>query len=61
MSEKLLKKYEEEGAYPVKLSLDDIKKENVTPIMDNFLYEGDYFRHNTEKLAKVLTEIMKGY
>ncbi|MCK9225328.1 MAG: YvcK family protein [Candidatus Muirbacterium halophilum] len=61
MSQELLKKYEIDGAFPVIIDNDELKSMNILPVMDNILLEGDYLRHNSDKLAKIIIRLVEEY
>lgn len=53
-SDDILKKYKEEGRYPV---VDDHELLNYKIVTANLLYEPDLIRHNREKIARLLVEL----
>lgn len=60
VSGKLLKKYEKEGASQVKLDMDRVTAHGIKVIEEDLLREGDVVRHDPEKLAKKLLDIISG-
>jgi len=58
-SEKLLKKYEEEGAYPVEIDEKTLIKSGAKVIKENLLTDEKYLRHNPEKTAKKILKMVK--
>jgi len=56
--ENLLKKYAEEGAYPVEADVINIEKMGFKPVVKDLANLGDVVRHNSEKLADVILEII---
>ena len=53
-SEDLAKRYKEEGAFPVKVDREEIKKEKVKVVEENLLTSKGYIRHDPERLAEVI-------
>ncbi|HLD33705.1 MAG TPA: gluconeogenesis factor YvcK family protein [Candidatus Nanoarchaeia archaeon] len=51
---KLLHKYAEEKAYPVKVDDNELQKIGIKVIKDNVMTEPVLIRHDSEKLAKIL-------
>lgn len=62
---KLLRKYRQDGAVPVRADLKEIEKMNVRPVKKNLVYESDVVRHDPEKLAdsiiKLIGELKLGH
>jgi uncharacterized cofD-like protein len=56
-SDNLAKRYKEEGAFPVGVDREEIKKEQVKVVEDNLLTRKGYIRHDPERLAEVIFEI----
>ncbi len=54
---KLLEKYAEEGAYPVKEDLDKLNKLNIKIVEGKLLQSKDYIRHDPHKLAETLFDL----
>jgi uncharacterized cofD-like protein len=61
MSIELLEKYKKDGAFPVELDNNELKSMNILPVMDNILLEGDYLRHNSDKLARIIIRLVEEY
>ncbi len=53
----LLEKYAEEGAYPVEIDFDELKKMNINIVKGKLIQTGDYIRHDPQKLAEILVEL----
>jgi len=53
----LLKKYEEEGAYPVAPDLNKIKEKGYSVIEDDVVDTRDYVRHDSKKLSKIIIDL----
>ncbi|MDP8233588.1 MAG: YvcK family protein [Candidatus Saelkia tenebricola] len=56
--EHLLKKYEEEGAYPVEADVMNIEQMGFTPVVKDLAHLGDVVRHKSKNLADVILEII---
>src|SRR6056297_282310 len=54
---KLLEKYAEQGAYPVKEDLDKLNKLNIKIVEGKLLQSKDYIRHDPHKLAETLFDL----
>ncbi|GAB4263043.1 hypothetical protein Tfer_3027 [Thermincola ferriacetica] len=54
---KLLKKYREDGAVPVRPDIKEIEKLGVKVIPENLVFESDLVRHDPEKLARVVIKL----
>jgi len=54
--EELLKKYEEQYAYPVEPDVSDIRKMNVKAVESSLVHTADYIRHNSKQLAKTIID-----
>ncbi|MGM0607641.1 MAG: gluconeogenesis factor YvcK family protein [Candidatus Muiribacteriota bacterium] len=61
MSYNLLQKYKLESSYPVECDLQELRKMNIIPVSENILMQGDYFRHNPDKLAKIIIRLVEEY
>ena len=57
MPPELLKKYEEEGAYPVMADSDRIIEKGYSVIEENIINTKDYVRHDSKKLSKIITDL----
>ncbi|MFA5881776.1 MAG: gluconeogenesis factor YvcK family protein [Eubacteriales bacterium] len=55
---KLLQKYREEGAVPVRPNLKEIEQMNVIPVKRNLVFETDVVRHDPNKLAEAVMELI---
>ncbi|PKM40875.1 MAG: hypothetical protein CVV03_12335 [Firmicutes bacterium HGW-Firmicutes-8] len=55
---KLLQKYREEGAVPVRPNLKEIEQMNVIPVKRNLVFETDVVRHDPNKLAESVMELI---
>lgn len=53
----LLKKYEEEDAYPVLADSDRVIEKGYTIIEDDVVSIEDYVRHDSKKLAKIIVDL----
>jgi uncharacterized cofD-like protein len=53
----LLKKYAEEGAYPVEDDIEKLKKLNINIVEGKLIQGGDYIRHDPHKLAETILEL----
>ncbi|MFH2139057.1 MAG: YvcK family protein [Candidatus Omnitrophota bacterium] len=53
-----LKKYKKEGAVPVKADIENIKANGVSVIADNVISTKDHVRHNSEKIAKNVIDLI---
>lgn len=53
----LLKKYEEENAYPVLADSDRIIEKGYSAIEENIINTEDYVRHDFKKLSKIIIEL----
>jgi CO dehydrogenase/acetyl-CoA synthase delta subunit len=54
----LLKKYEDEGAYPVETDKEKVKRLGVKIVKANIINTHDYIRHNSKRLAKIILDIV---
>jgi uncharacterized cofD-like protein len=61
MSYNLLERYKEEDSFPVQIDIDNLKRMNITPVLEDILLEGDYFRHNADKLARIIIKLVEEY
>ena len=57
-SDEVLKRYEREKAYPVKIDRDVIIGMGVTLIQGKLFADGSYIRHSPEQLAKMIMKII---
>ncbi len=55
---KLLRKYKDDGAVPVRPDIKNIENMGVNPVKRNLVYETDVVRHNPGKLAKSIIELI---
>lgn len=55
---KLLQKYREDGAVPVRPNLKEIEQMNVIPVKRNLVFETDVVRHDPNKLAESVVELI---
>ncbi len=55
---KLLEQYEAKGAYPVEPDLDEIRRIGVRPVAASLINETDLVRHDPERLAGAVGQIM---
>ncbi len=53
------KRYEQEGAYPVKMNMEELKKMNLKVIEKDLLSKTDYIRHDPYHLARVILKIIE--
>jgi len=53
----LLEKYAEEGAYPVEVDIEKLKKLNINIVEGKLIQAGDYIRHDPHKLAETILEL----
>ncbi len=63
ISGKSVRRYEEEGAFPVKIDYEELKKLNVKIKEEDLLAknkDNTYLRHDPEKLANVVLNLLKG-
>lgn len=58
---RLLSKYEKEGAYPVKPDLPRVRELGVEPIPANLMNEDSLVRHDPVTLAETILEVMAGH
>lgn len=56
--EELLIKYKQQKAYPVKADVENIKIAGIIPIEGNVIDARDYVRHNPNRLAKLILDII---
>jgi uncharacterized cofD-like protein len=56
--QELLVRYEQQKAYPVKPDVENIRAMGVTAIEDNVIDAKDYVRHSSNRLAKVIMDII---
>ncbi|MBN1405218.1 MAG: YvcK family protein [Candidatus Omnitrophica bacterium] len=54
----LLERYKQHQAYPVKADVENVKAFGVSVVEDNVIDARDYVRHNPNKLAKVIVDII---
>jgi len=62
ISGKSVRRYEEEGAFPVKIDYDELENLNVKIKEEDLLAkskDNTYLRHNPEKLANVVLNLLK--
>jgi uncharacterized cofD-like protein len=57
-SDEVLKRYESEKAYPVKIDRDAISGMGVTLIQGKLFADGSFIRHSPEQLAKMIMKII---
>lgn len=55
---KLLQKYRTDGAVPVKADLKNIEGMNVKPVKKDLVFETDVVRHDSDKLAKAIIQLV---
>jgi uncharacterized cofD-like protein len=55
---KLLRKYRNEGAIPVRADIKDILRMNVIPVSHKLVFESDVVRHDPRKLAEAIVELI---
>lgn len=55
---KLLRKYRNDGAIPVRADLKDILRMNVMPVCHKLVFESDVVRHDPCKLAEAIVELI---
>lgn len=55
---KLLRKYKDDGAAPVRPDIKNIESMGVVPVRRNLVYETDVVRHDPEKLAEAVMELL---
>ncbi len=58
ISDELLDKYAKEGAIPVEIDWDDLRKEDVEVVTSSVINQADLVRHDSEKLAKALIDLI---
>lgn len=58
---KLLKKYKDDGAEPVKPDIRNIEALNVKVVKKDLVYETDVVRHDPEKLAEAIIEMAEEF
>jgi len=56
----LARRYEAEGAFPVKVDKDLLKDHDLMVIEDELLADDDYLRHDPELLAEAIIRVLKG-
>jgi len=56
--EEFLKKYEQEGAYPVLADSDRIIEKGYKVIEEDIINTKDYVRHDSKKIAKIITDLI---
>lgn len=61
MSSELLEKYMKDNSNPVELDIQRIKRMNVTPVIDKISLEGDYVRHDSDKLSRIILRLVEEY
>ncbi|MHB9093300.1 MAG: gluconeogenesis factor YvcK family protein [Eubacteriales bacterium] len=54
----LVRKYREDGAEPVRADVKEIERMNVHPVKRNLVFESDVVRHDPEKLAESIMELI---
>lgn len=54
----LLRKYKEDGAVPVRPDIREIEQMNIVPVKKNLVYETDVVRHDPDKLADAVAELI---
>lgn len=54
----LLRKYKEDGASPVRADIREIERMKVIPVKKNLVYETDVVRHDPQKLARSIMELI---
>lgn len=59
LDKKVAVKYQKEGAFLVKDDLKQKYDQNTTIVREEFLSEHDYARHDSEKIAKLIMEIIQ--
>ena len=59
MDANLLKQYENENAYPVRLDLEEASRLNVSLILENVITQPILIRHDSEKLANEILKILE--
>ncbi|MFH0797982.1 MAG: gluconeogenesis factor YvcK family protein [Candidatus Woesearchaeota archaeon] len=59
MDANLLKQYENENAYPVRLDLEEASRLNVGIILENVITQPILIRHDSEKLANEILKILE--
>jgi len=57
-SKEILSKYKQQSAYPVTVDADNIKEMGIAVVEDNVIDVRDYVRHNPNRLAKVIEDII---
>lgn len=58
ISDDLLKKYKEEGSYPVEADVESFKKLKCKVVKAHILSTKDYVRHDASKLAKIIIDLV---
>ncbi|MFW5782340.1 MAG: gluconeogenesis factor YvcK family protein [Candidatus Muiribacteriaceae bacterium] len=61
MSYNLLEKYKDDGALPVQFDENRLKSMNIQPVMQDLVLEEDYFRHDPDKLARLIIRLVEEY
>ncbi len=56
--QKLLSKYKEDGAEPVRPDLGEVERMKVIPVRRNLVFETDVVRHDPDKLADSIIELV---
>jgi uncharacterized cofD-like protein len=54
----LLRKYRQDGAVPVKADLKNIERMNLIAVKEDLVFETDVVRHDPEKLAEAIIELI---
>ncbi|AGB41997.1 hypothetical protein Halha_2113 [Halobacteroides halobius DSM 5150] len=54
----LIKKYAEEGSSPVEVDLDKLHEQGLQVIQESMINQSDLVRHNSDKLAKVIMNLV---
>jgi 2-phospho-L-lactate transferase/gluconeogenesis factor (CofD/UPF0052 family) len=57
-SDDVLKRYEKEKAYPVKIDREALSGMGVTLVQDKLFADGPYIRHSPAQLAKMIMKII---
>jgi len=55
---KLLRKYRDDGAVPVRPDIKEIQRMNVNPAAHNLVFETDVVRHDPRKLAQAIVDLI---
>ena len=57
IDERIIKKYEEEAAYPVFADSDKIVEKGYTVIEDDIIDTRDYVRHEPKKVSRIIIDL----